>query len=648
MFGHDLSVLMSTPFAGSEADEFGKVNGGKLPLWLPKVKEGRPVTSTGQLLQLPHEILATIVAFIADDRRTLAMLAQVSRDCRQLAGSCQYADLRLDYSKISWHILKTLEREAQIRRSPGVLLNNVISPTFIGPCIRTLTVHSKPTKVADFHKDFFDVLWDRVPNRASPEKISELRDKALAEYLTKYRAPLLAAMEYAMPHLEAISWYDGVCLDDEFFRVVTNLPLRHLKLSNAHVGGAYNLAPSLAPAAMRLRSLYFDAELCQGGHHKAKQADTVSPLLVSLLRLCSSSLESLTIGPMLAEWIISFGYELVSLPELRYLDLSGTTRRFDTTAWRSFFSAPLKHLALPIKMSEEFMQVASTCPPLPDLETLVVPPLNRQADPTSSTEVLNFISRYPHIHKLSVGQLPPDLMNNHLVPLLVNGRWSNLTSLSLSWAGPGIDEATRPNIAAIPPESLALIGTLDTLEQLSLSAGESVEWRHQWLIDHEEVRWALRGLSKLKRLAFVRDTYVSPGLEIGRHLEAYYERYLHIELTPAQKKLALERPELGGISAAWVAMAARVNRDGVPRVPDDPELWERYHRNRMLREAEEYAAVLPKLEWIYCGQWPIGIKENRSPEGLARVAVPLHDKRDSCCTLRKRMFAMGQDGDNNC
>ncbi|KEZ39835.1 hypothetical protein SAPIO_CDS8762 [Scedosporium apiospermum] len=629
MTGHDLSVLVHAQSLCLETDTFGKVKYKRLPLLLPEVKEGRPVTSTSPLFSLPLEILASIIDFIADDKPTLAKLAQVSRDCRQLAGSCQYADLCLDYSQTSWHLLHSLEREARIRQSPGIILNNVVSPTFIGPCIRTLTVHSHPSKVAEFHQDFFDVLRARVPScHITPEQIIELGEKALEKYLTKYRAPLLAAIEYAMPNLEAVSWYDGVCLEEDFFRIVTNLSIRHLKLSTAHIGGAYLLRPPLTPVSVPLKSLYFDAELCQRGLHKAKQAESVSPLLASLLKRCRATLERLTIGPMLAERLLSFGCEPMMFANLEYLDLSAT-------------------IALPIGTEDYFKNAISTCQTLPNLETLVVPQFYRHPDLATSLEVVNFISRNSHAKKLSVGQASPELMSSLVVPLLTSGRWSNLTSLSLSWAGPGTDEATRPNIASIPVESLAVIGSLGALEQLSLSAGESRGWRHQWLIDHDAMRWALRGLPMLKRLAFSRDTYVAPGLEISTHLEAYYERYLHIELTPAQRELALDRLELGGINSSLLT-TIRHRRRGGPPEPDHPELWERYHRNRMLHEAEEYATVLPSLEWVYCGQWPISIKEEQKPpNGAVRVALPLHYKRDSCWTVLKRMFGMepGDDSD---
>jgi hypothetical protein len=61
----------------------------------------------------------------------------------------------------------------------------------------------------------------------------------------------------------------------------------------------------------------------------------------------------------------------------------------------------------------------------------------------------------------------------------------------------------------------------------------------------------------------------------------------------------------------------------------------------MLVQAEKYAAALPGLEWIYCGQWPMAIKKfgNEAP----KVAVPLTKERDNCYTFLKGIFAMGEE-----
>ena len=37
-------------------------------------------------------------------------------------------------------------------------------------------------------------------------------------------------------------------------------------------------------------------------------------------------------------------------------------------------------------------------------------------------------------------------------------------------------------------------------------------------------------------------------------------------------------------------------------------VWELSHRNKMLKESEGYAGVLPNLRWIFCGGWSINFK----------------------------------------
>ncbi|KAL4992076.1 hypothetical protein BDW68DRAFT_106475 [Aspergillus falconensis] len=65
------------------------------PLWLDQVMEGRPIAlRDSRLLNLPSESLSAIVGYTKSDKETLASLALVNSDCRQLARSCQSRDVR--------------------------------------------------------------------------------------------------------------------------------------------------------------------------------------------------------------------------------------------------------------------------------------------------------------------------------------------------------------------------------------------------------------------------------------------------------------------------------------------------------------------------------------------------------------------------
>lgn len=81
----DVSWPMTSTIGTLGSDEFGAETDTKRPLLLDSVMEGKPCISGSRLLGIPAEILAIIVDFIADDKPTLAALALVNSDCRQLA-----------------------------------------------------------------------------------------------------------------------------------------------------------------------------------------------------------------------------------------------------------------------------------------------------------------------------------------------------------------------------------------------------------------------------------------------------------------------------------------------------------------------------------------------------------------------------------
>ncbi|KAK3660801.1 hypothetical protein LTR56_000559 [Elasticomyces elasticus] len=68
------------------------------------------------------------------------------------------------------------------------------------------------------------------------------------------------------------------------------------------------------------------------------------------------------------------------------------------------------------------------------------------------------------------------------------------------------------------------------------------------------------------------------------------------------------------------------------------EIWELSHRNMMLTEAEDLARLMPSLEWLFLGQWPIRIR-------ASGMAVPLSDTRvmgyNPPDTLLKPIFSLG-------
>ncbi|KAH6890648.1 hypothetical protein B0T10DRAFT_561147 [Thelonectria olida] len=177
-----------------------------------------------------------------------------------------------------------------------------------------------------------------------------------------------------------------------------------------------------------------------------------------------------------------------------------------------------------------------------------------------------------------------------------------------------MEEATRPHATHIPETALAVIATIVSLEQLSLTSGNSYGWRHQWLVDHTTLRAHLRSLSRLKKLALVRDAYPVPAFS-DIDVEQYYSVRLvsDAEEDDAEARMELDMDETTQVfDTLDMDITTRFNYE-------QDKIWERAHRNRMPTQAEAYAAVLPALEWMFCGQRPMGFeKDPESATALER------------------------------
>ena len=116
------------------------------------------------------------------------------------------------------------------------------------------------------------------------------------------------------------------------------------------------------------------------------------------------------------------------------------------------------------------------------------------------------------------------LLDDFVVPILASGHFSNLRSLHLYWEGPGSNDITTAHVAHIFEESLPLIETITTLEQLCIGAGNRFGWRKQWLVNHEAIRTHFQHLAGLRKLALRRDTYTpqTPGFDPEDY---YQDRY---------------------------------------------------------------------------------------------------------------------------
>ncbi|KAM0421222.1 hypothetical protein ACHAPT_010942 [Fusarium lateritium] len=221
------------------------------------------------------------------------------------------------------------------------------------------------------------------------------------------------------------------------------------------------------------------------------------------------------------------------------------------------------------------------------------------------------------------------------MPVLAKHSFSNLRSLSLAWGGGHPGGTAFTHHVHIPKDALMIIRELVSLEQLSLCAGSTDGGQPQWLVDHAELLACLSKLQRLKKLALVRDTYPIPEdghiFKIDDRVMEYYSAYV---VTQAEVRDAYTRPELDLEEDAALDEFGYDDEHNM-RVRE----WTRAHRNRMLIRAEEYAAALPVLEWMYCGQRPMGFEKD--PKSPSRKAVALSENKDGCITYLASTFGSG-------
>lgn len=574
-----LDVLM--PMFSGSIDSYGKEVVPARPLGFDMVNGGRPPQCTARLFQLPLEILGIILEHVASD--SLAALALVNHDCLQLARSRQFVSIKLDYSDASLAILDKLLAEMTERLgNPG----DKSSPS-LGACIRRITVATHPGWVTYRHGvSLGDENFRALPENERSRLMTEASSAFFGAYIPRMQCVL---NHFAMPHLELLDWEDKIGLPQTFYNHLALSPVKHLKLFRVMVDQEFRIE---LPEAFRsykwpLQTLYL--ELCSN-LRKIGEVST-APLAASILRLCASTLESLTLKSSRKQDPYTFlDQDPAVIPcftSLRHLTLE-TVIFEDASMLKALVNDNLRTLDVDIEqgaVSTLFFQKRGT---IRNLENFIWESYNIRAD-----HPLDFLRANPQLLKLAIPhQSPSTLLESELLPLLSQS-FSELKSLSLVWDGVNISES-----------ALELISSLKSLEQLHLSSGNQYGWRHDWHINHDVMRKYVSKLTLLKRVAFSRDTYF-----IG-HTNVPSEKYYELRLLSGN-----ELPD---------------NSD------DNDIVWEEKHRSRMVTQANAYISAIPTLEWLYFGQIPMRV--DRMQETSYGVAIPLSQDRDDCWTLLRKMF----------
>lgn len=251
------------------------------PLTLDRILEGRPIAAQDSpLFKLPVEILSEIIKYIESDRESLAALAFVNSDCRQLARSCQFANVVLDESERSNQLFDVLVREAT-ERSMSITEGRLTHQPSLGACIRYITSSKHP------YNNETDVIYGFDAISTGENEGNNEDNKSIYD-------PNLGLGFTSLPHLETINWMTQVEVERRMLTSLKGSTVRHLKLHGY-------IDPETLPVELEgktkilwpLLSLDIDLHLARYLPEKKRESFEPSPFFNSLFQACSSTLRFL-------------------------------------------------------------------------------------------------------------------------------------------------------------------------------------------------------------------------------------------------------------------------------------------------------------------------------------------------------------------
>lgn len=555
------------------------------PLTLDRILEGKPIAAQDcPLFRLPLEILSEIIKYIESDRETLATLALVNSDCRQLARSCQFANVVLDDSERSKHLFDVLIREAA-ERSMSITEGGLTRQPSLGACIRYITSSNQ-------HRD------DKTDVTDGLRAISIGENKGNNEDNKSIDDPSLGLVFTSLPHLEMINWTTQVAVEHHVFTSLRASTVRHLKL-HGHID------PEILAFELEGKTLWpllsLDINIRKAPYIPDKEVGwfEASPFFSSLFQACSSTLQFLKFSYQVR---FSQLYITATFPHLRSLVLRQHGQIVHGSTLRSFLqSQQLSTFFIDFGQSWT-RECLNEIGYYPKLHTLIW----TSGYMIRSTAELQWLEKNNHLKEFGIETRQFSSFLERVIPILAS--FSNLKVLSLIWEG-----------TTIPDSSLTGLALLTSLEKLHISSGYQ-QYSHNWFIDHDAIQSTLSPLRKLKRILFTRDGYRSELRESGN---TYYYSF--------------RQPDTADLSILTEIAAREGQREG-----DDlyETAWEWRHRERMTRHAENYAATFPSLEWIHLGQ--LSFTFETGVDGK-RTTVLVDRERKEHFPVLETMFGISDD-----
>ena len=391
-----------------------------LPLLFDRVNEGRHPLSTAPLFKLPFEILGLITQYVCPT--SLYSLALVSRDCRQIARSRQFAHVVLDFRKASSSLITLLLAEGQERAENG---GPTLAPA-LGACIQLITLNTDSIwKCTRRHFEIDGSLFLLDSDRLTAT-LKEAHEKEFSDYLPSIKS--LFADGSILPHLKSLNWRAHMPIPTFIFNDFARSSIQHLKLVRVGIDEefAVELPSGLARQKWPLQSLDLDIEpqllTCEDEELGVARFST------SILRLCAPTLEffrwNTWHGVRENSFLVDGLGPVPRFPRLRSLVIRNVNF-LDHSILDAMLQDNIRRLDVDTEWcppSVNFFQNRGT---IPSLETFVWSSENLLAD-----QSLDFLRANPQLSKLSLRYPAPNfLLEQQMLPLLVTS-FSGLKSPS--------------------------------------------------------------------------------------------------------------------------------------------------------------------------------------------------------------------------
>lgn len=524
------------------------------------------------LFKFSEETVGRILSYFTGP--DLAALALVDRDCRQLARTRQFRNVKINFSSASMALLTVLQEEMRERISTRFKFGHGHNRWRLGSCIRCITIcPDGESKEEEEEKE---------KEKGKAVRNSWVEQKIASNMANEFHACHINALDIvlrgALPNLEYLDWKDIIPITPLIGSAIVAARTTKLELSGVILSEDFALDMNTGGEKWGLKTLVLNLRSAGGGIASTYNFTT------SILKLAAPTLVELIwkgYGFDKDARKHSLGEEPVQFPKLKKVQLTWVLA--DETVWSALIptssNSPLTELWVD-GTCENLAPFLASRAHIPSLSKLTWIYIAKSELP----HLISFITANPQLqsfrHDDCLPETPPeansDELQHRLLPIL-SSSFRALTSLALTWGTP-----------TIPPAALRSIATITTLQHLWLGAGIPYGEELNWRVDHKILRKRLRPLRQLRWLVLTRDAYAHGNQylygyrqpregdqhrdEMVRYARLFAESQSRLEWVYfGQIPMAVER---GGEGAEVVVLSGQKNVDTLLS-----QMWGEYRGN---------------------------------------------------------------------